>query len=109
MVYFVICLCGCRRVKIGTADDVSKRMMSLKGSSAHPVSLLGEIPGSYLLEQWLHACFRKWWLHHEWYDSRVLDDVHKILRTKNVDEIIEILKKSKHTPATLPPAPGASK
>lgn len=104
-VYFIQCACGCRRVKIGVAKDVNRRLADLRAFSAHPLELLGTIEGDYVVERWLHACFSESFVHSEWFDGAINNDIRAIIRARTIEAIRAVLKKSKNITIDLPEMP----
>lgn len=56
-----------KRVKIGTAENVVKRMSALRTSSPGDYRLLATIPGDDVVEAEMHRRFSKYWLRREWF------------------------------------------
>lgn len=68
-------------VKIGTAQDIEKRLAGIRGMCPVPLTLLGSIFGGVQVERWLHFhCYRDR-SHYEWFrwTSRVQDIVRRVL------------------------------
>ena len=66
VIYFVGCK-EVRRVKIGFAEDVAKRMPSLQCGSPVTLTLLAVTPGDLTAERAYHDRFYKHRLHGEWF------------------------------------------
>lgn len=77
----VVYLIGSRQarpVKIGTTIRTTKRLNDIQAMSPVPLEVLFEHPGEYDLETWLHARFRRYRLHGEWFDFGDLDPVETV-------------------------------
>lgn len=58
MIYFVRSYCK-KFIKVGTTEDLARRMRELQTSNPLPLKLLGVMPGSYKTESSLHEIFSK--------------------------------------------------
>lgn len=56
-----------KRVKIGTAENVAKRLSGIRTSSPGDYKLLATVPGDYVVEAEMHRRFRKYWIKREWF------------------------------------------
>jgi len=70
-------------IKIGISRDVQGRIAALQSSSAHPLRLLGQIPGGRALEAHLHELFHERRLQGEWFEpvADILSLMEQLIET----------------------------
>jgi excisionase family DNA binding protein len=56
-------------IKIGSADNVQKRLERIQTYNPQPVELLVSLPGGFRKEKELHKRFAHLRMHHEWFRS----------------------------------------
>ncbi|MFB6445943.1 GIY-YIG nuclease family protein, partial [Bacillus velezensis] len=68
-----------KAIKIGVAQDISKRLRALQMGSASPIELRWSARGGFPLERHLHASFNKKRISGEWFDFRQVTDPVKAI------------------------------
>lgn len=94
VVYFLLCR-EIRAVKIGTTDDLPKRMATLQCASPVEIELLAFVDGDTKLESALHSVYRDCRMNGEWFR---FDDLNELLqmieavRAKDAEAIYAMIK-----------------
>lgn len=71
-------------IKIGFSTNLKKRLQTYATHNAFDVDLLGTIPGEQSLEKELHAKFRQFRVHREWF--RFVQEIQDYLATHGIRE-----------------------
>lgn len=91
-------------IKIGYSALVKQRLSGLQVGTPHELKLIGIIPGSYILEQFLHSKFKAYHVRGEWYnpDNYLLNTISYLLDSSSDNiKFLEGFAKLNSTPARI--------
>lgn len=88
MIYFV--RSGNKFVKIGTTDNLSRRLHELQTGSPLPLKLMATLNGSFSTEASLHSLFSKYRYNREWF--KLSDEIKWFIRTIQINPNMSNIK-----------------
>ena len=104
VVYFIKPVEEAGPVKIGSTNDLQKRLHTLLGASPVDLLVAASVPGSFALERRLHSRFAYAHLRREWFHpvSELLAGVHALQQGADVEQAFDL---SRPTGSLLKGAP----